>query len=123
MARQVSDAGTPARITNLVLGTWLFISAFIWAHTAQSFTNTWVLGAIIAVASLVALAVPPVRYVNTAAAIWLFFSSIFWVPHVYLGTVWHNAILAIVVFVVSLVPSRKVAMGRGRAPVRREVHA
>lgn len=113
-----------ARWTNVVLGAWLFISAWIWQHTPESQTNTWILGVIIFAVGLISLAIPPVRFVNTAASIWLFFSTL-WMPHIYIGTTWHNCILAVIVFIVSLIPSRRLATTRTTvAPTfgRREVH-
>src|SRR5262249_31763739 len=60
---------------NIVLGIWLFISAFLWPHFEPQFTNTWLLGIICVAAAVVALRVPWFRYVNTALAIWLFISA------------------------------------------------
>lgn len=94
-----------ARWTNVVLGAWLFASAFLWRHTEASFFNTWIVGVIIVAVALGAMAVPALRYVNTAVAMYLFLTSIF-VPHVFLASAWHNGIVAVAVFLVSLVPSR-----------------
>lgn len=104
MTRNAVDAGAWPRWVNLVLGAWLFISAFIWPHTASSQANTWIVGALMAGAAIWAMFAPPVRWVNTVLAIWLFIST-FFIPHVTTGTVWNNAIVAILVFLVSLVPS------------------
>ncbi|HEU4611120.1 MAG TPA: hypothetical protein VFS15_03545 [Kofleriaceae bacterium] len=53
---------------------------------------------------------------NTALAIWLFFST-FAFPHVTSGTMWNNAIVAIIVFIVSLIP------GTLQTPSRRPLAA
>jgi hypothetical protein len=45
------------------------------------------------------------RYVTAAAAVWLFFSTLL-LPRANAGTVWHNCLLAIVVFAVALMPGR-----------------
>lgn len=105
-----------ARIANVVLGVWLFISAFIWPHTQAQMTNTWIVGALIAIFALVAMRAPQARYVNTALAIWLFISV--WVlPVESTATLWNNAIVAIAVFVLSLLPSRVEMPGQiGRPP-------
>ena len=105
-----------ARWTNVVLGAWLFVSAFIWKHTPTSFTNTWIMGVIIAAIALGALAVPALRYVNTASAVYLFISSIA-VHHLYAASGWHNAIVAGLVFLVSLVPSRVYGTRAAGAPM------
>ena len=93
-----------ARIVNLVLGIWLFISAFVWPHTTAQMTNTWILGVLTVIFALVAMRFPPVRYLNTILAIWLFISA-FALHRLNNGTVWNNALVAIVIFFLSLVPS------------------
>jgi hypothetical protein len=94
----------PARLVNIILGVWLFISAFIWPHTTAQMTNTWICGVLCVVFALVAMAVPVARYLNTLLAIWVFISA--WaLPTVSLGTIWNNVLCAIAIFIVSLVPS------------------
>ena len=93
-----------ARGFTLLLGVWLFISAFIWPHTTSQMTNTWICGVIAVVFAAIAMRAPQARYVNTILAIWLFISA-FALPSVSIGTVWNNVIVAIAVFVSSLVPS------------------
>jgi hypothetical protein len=87
----------------IALGAWLFISAFLWPHGAASAANTWIVGLLIAIAGLIALRMPWMRWVDTALAIWLFLST-FAMPHVTRGTLWNNLIVALLVFLVSLVP-------------------
>lgn len=85
------------------LGAWLFISAFLWPHGTASATNTWIVGLLIAIASLIALRMPWMRWVETALAIWLFLSTLA-MPGSTRGTLWNNLIVAALVFLVSLVP-------------------
>lgn len=106
---------TGARIANIVLGVWLFISAFLWPHTQAQLTNSWVVGLAIIAVALIALAAPPVKYINTALAIWLFI-SVWALPAEAAGTQWNNAIVAILVFLFSLVPE---GMTTARGPARR----
>jgi hypothetical protein len=108
------DAGIVARFTNIVVGIWLFISAFIWPHSRASRTNTWIVGALCAIFAVIALKNPPVRRLNTVLSIWLFF-SVFSIYHLVGGTFWNNLIAAIVMFIASLVPSRATT-GEGRPP-------
>lgn len=91
-----------ARIINIVVGAWVFVSAFIWMHAGADLTNTWIVGLAIAVIAAIGLGVPQIRFVNTALAIWLFISA-FALPTVLSATVWNNAIAAIIVFIASLV--------------------
>ncbi len=106
----------PARTLNVILGVWLFISAFAWAHSPASFTNTWIVGLLVAIFALISMRTPSSRYVNTALSIWLFIAA-FALPHVSSGTVWNNALCAIAVFILSLVP------GSLAGPVPRRVEA
>lgn len=93
-----------ARSLNILLGIWLFISAFAWAHSTPQLTNTWILGVLCVLFALLALRVAPARYLNTALAVWLFVSA-FVLPGSSHGTLWNNVLVAIAIFVVSLAPS------------------
>ncbi len=93
-----------ARTLNVILGIWLFISAFVWPHSGAELNNTWILGVLCVVFALVAMRVPTVRWLNTLLAIWLFISA-FALPHQLVGTVWNNALVAIAIFVLSLIPN------------------
>ncbi|HUJ63272.1 MAG TPA: hypothetical protein VLX92_32460 [Kofleriaceae bacterium] len=101
-ARPGFDTG--ARWVNLVLGVWLFISAFIWPHSLGEQTDTWILGLLIFCASIAAMFVPMIRFANTLFAIWLFFATVV-IAHSQPGTLWNNCIAAIIVFLMSLVPT------------------
>ena len=87
----------------IALGAWLFVSAFLWPHGTASAANTWIVGLLIAIASLIALRMPWMRWVETALAIWLFLSTLA-MPGATRGTLWNNLIVALLVFLVSLVP-------------------
>lgn len=100
----------PARILNVLLGVWLFISAFVWQHSDAQFTNTWILGVLCVAFAIIAMRVPQVRYLNTALAVWLFISA-FALPRISQATLWNNLLVAIAIFVVSLLPSRAVLGG------------
>jgi hypothetical protein len=115
--RAGSDAGLGARMVNVVLGAWLFISAFLWPHTEASFANTWVVGALTVAFALWAMKAPSARYLNTALSMWLFFST-FAMVHLLQATLWNNAIVAVAIFIASLVPSRSTDR-RQRPPTRR----
>src|SRR5688572_15534329 len=92
-----------ARIANVVLETWLFLSAFLWPHSGAHFTNSWLCGLLVVTFALCALRWSDVRYANTVMAIWLFISA-FALPSEQPGTVWNNVLLSIAVFIISLVP-------------------
>jgi hypothetical protein len=93
-----------ARLANVTLGLWLFVSAFLWPHTPGSRANTWVLGLIIATIAAVG-STPTIRALSTVPALWLLFSS-FWIADMTNATMWNNAIVAVLVSILSLVPTR-----------------
>ena len=93
-----------ARGINIVIGGWLFVSAFVWPHSAAARTNAWLCGLLAVAFAIWALWAPAARWLNAALAIWLFIStlSIFQASE---ATLWNNVIVAILLFVFSLVPS------------------
>jgi hypothetical protein len=92
------------RVLNIILGVWLFISAFAWPHTMAQRTNTWIVGVLEVIFAIAASYVIQARYLNTLLAIWLFISA-FALPTMNVGTIWNNVIVAILTFVLSLMPS------------------
>jgi hypothetical protein len=90
-------------LVNIVLGAWLFISTFIWPHAGSSATNTWVVGLLIVIVAIIAMYWPVVRWLNTLLGAWLFISA-FVISNIFLATTWNNAIVAILVFLISLMP-------------------
>lgn len=104
------DTFVLARYGNIILGIWLFLSTFLWRHTQAQATNTWITGLLCAIIAAVSLRVPQARYLNALLAIWVLVAA--WaLPSFYAGTVWHNTIVAILIFALALVP--------GYAPKRR----
>lgn len=106
MALNVEGPSTPggiARGINLLLGFWLLISAFVWGHTVPERANSWIVGALVIAIALVASSVPAARWINTALSAWLFV-SVWALPHHSVATRWNNALVAIAVFAISLVP-------------------
>ncbi|WP_437275595.1 hypothetical protein WME90_30660 [Sorangium sp. So ce375] len=86
---------------NIALGIWLFLSAFLWRHGREDFTNTWVVGALCVLFALIALWAPRARYATAILAVWLFVSA--WtIPALLMATVWNNALVAVAILVVSL---------------------
>jgi hypothetical protein len=92
-------------LANIVLGVWLFISAFVLEHTTTAAkVNTWIVGLIIAVVALVGLSRPTARSVNSVAAVWLFLSTL-WIYPQTPASGWNNVIVAVLVFAISFLPS------------------
>lgn len=113
---RLGTTNTAARGINVILGAWLLISAFIWQHAAAQFWNTLIMGIIVAGFALGALRIPQLRFVNTAAAAWLLV-SIWALPTMSSATAWNNGLVAVAIFVVSLVGPELAAR------VRRPAHA
>ena len=97
-----------SRYLNMIVGVWLFISAFVWRHSAAQFTNTWIMGIIVAGVAALALTWPTIRYLNTLAGAWLIISA-FALPTITAGTRWNNFIVGIVVVVLSLAGAPSIA--------------
>jgi hypothetical protein len=98
----IGDRSDVARLTNLVLGGWLFVSAFLWPHSRHMQTNTWMVGMLIATFAALASALPQVRRLNTVLAAWLFVSTLV-VARGQPATLLNNGLVAIAVFGLSLV--------------------
>ncbi len=99
-----SVAETSSAFINVVVGMWLVVSAFAWPHPAALRADTWVVGALITVCSLLVAPVPLLRYVNAALAVWLVATTLA-LGRNHLGTVSNNLIAAVLVFSVSLAQS------------------
>ena len=112
----LTDAAAWPRWVTLALGVWLFISAFVWPHAASAMTNTWILGLLIVLGAAWSMYEPRVRYLDTLFAIWLLFSTLV-IQHHESATLWNNLIVAVIVFVLSLIPSRATTPRTGSRPL------
>ena len=89
------------RIFNVLLGTWLFISAFVWPHSPAEAAFTMTCGVLSVVFALATIYHNGFRYLNAGLAVLLFVSTL--VLTGWRGpTMWHNAVIAIGLFVVAL---------------------
>lgn len=96
-----------ASLLTMLLGVWIFVSAFVLPHGATGW-NSLLVGLAVVVVGLLEYAAPGrpgVRYVNSALAVWLFASAMF-LPHVSGGTVLHDIFVALLLALISLVPPR-----------------
>jgi hypothetical protein len=91
-------------VVSLLLGAWVFVSAFLWHHLEPQRTNTWVVGALMTCIALLCMAIPKARYVNTLLSAWLFISA-FSLPSETAATILCNALAGLAVFVISLSPT------------------
>jgi hypothetical protein len=102
-----------SRIFNVLLGVWLFISAFAWRHSPAQFWAALICGAVTILLTLGTAYVPALRYVVAAFAVFLFVESLTAAAG-FRRTAWHDAIIAIAIFVAAL-------LNRGPAHARREL--
>jgi len=101
------------RIFNVVMGTWLFISAFAWRHSPVQFWAALICGALTILLTLATFYVPAVRYLVAVFAVFLFVESLTGAAG-FRRTAWHDAIIAIAIFLAAL-------LSRGPAQARREL--
>jgi hypothetical protein len=64
-------AGRIARVANVLLGVWLFISGTLWAQPQAARLDSYILGAAIALVAIVSTWFERFRFVNAALAVWL----------------------------------------------------
>ena len=91
-----------ARIINVLIGTWLFLSAFAWPHSTPQGMTALVCGALTVVLSLATMYFSGVRYLTAVVAVMLFVTSLATANGLD-RTFWHNSIMAIAIFVSALV--------------------
>jgi hypothetical protein len=99
---------------DVVLGSWLFISAFLWQHGAGSFNNTWMSGALLGVAGLFAPKSPLARSICGVVALWLVVSTLLMAGQSPL-TYWNNLSVGVVVLVATFLPQARQRARRARA--------
>lgn len=95
---------TTVRWINLALGIWLFVSAFAWPHTHPQYVNAMIVGALYTAIAAVAMRAPQVRFLNVALSLWLAFSARLF-PTAHAATTWNSLIVALLVLIVTLLPS------------------
>jgi hypothetical protein len=94
------------RYINLLLGVWLFASAFLWPHSGDAAAASWIMGASIAMNAFAAIWAPPARYFNALLGL----LSLAW--HItaasnQTATLVHGAVVSGLVILLSLVPTRR----------------
>src|SRR4051812_11733124 len=94
-----------ARLVNGLLGVWLYLSAFLWPHTAFERTNAWVSGIVAVTAALVGLRRVNVgRYVNALVGAWLIVSALF-MRKATPGTFWNHLLVGFALALFAMVSS------------------
>ena len=66
------------RLINLAVGTWLFVSAFLWPHSYGQTENAWVVGFMAVIMALGGVSgLSWTRYLNVVLGAWLIVSPFF----------------------------------------------
>ncbi len=95
-----------ALILNLVLATWLFVSAFVLPQSTVTSWDSMIVAVLVAGTAFFAFSAPGkpgVRYVNTVLAFWLLV-AVFALPHASGGTVFNDVFVSLALALVSLIP-------------------
>jgi hypothetical protein len=105
------------RVIEVALGVWLCASAFLWHHGTPQFLNAALIGVAITVDAWLALTGHErARMGNRALAVWLFVANLI-LPGTTLATAWNHALLAVMLFLLSMVPTIPVGRHVKPAPV------
>lgn len=97
---------------NLAIAAWMFVSAFVLTHSTVTAWNILILSVIVAATALMAFVSVGARGTQVVLAlvsIWLFSSAMI-LPHESLGTLLHDAFVAVVLAFVTLLPSKRWAL-------------
>jgi hypothetical protein len=95
---------TQGRYWNVILGLWLFFSAFLWPHDHPQFLNTLIAALVTVVVSVIAFGVPTLRFASAFTGIWLVVSW-FVLGRGRTGTGLNNVIVGLAIMSISLLPS------------------
>jgi hypothetical protein len=106
-----------ARLTNLMLGLWLFLSAFSWPHPGASGFITWTAGLLIACVSILTMAFPAARWANVVLGLWVMVAA--FIFHQDNATLWNNLVVGLCVFIAAPVHT----LAQDLAPSRSSQHA
>src|SRR5512138_2882275 len=102
---------------NMTLAAWLLISAFALGHSEESAAVTGLLAVLVGVFSLASPGVPGLRLANSAFALILAWAALL-MPEVSGAGRINNAIVAALVFGLSVVPGRATGASTASAPDR-----
>jgi hypothetical protein len=97
-----------ARIANMSLGLWLFLSAFAWPHTPVQMVNAALVGLFISLTAMAAWTTGPplrLRLFNAALGLWLLVTATAF-PSESRATVTNSLIVGVLVFFVALIPQQ-----------------
>jgi hypothetical protein len=94
-----------ARVLNVMLGVWLFVSAGLWLHDGWQFYNAWICGALMVTFGIAGLQGRAWgRLANIVLGFWLMASSLI-VPWQAWATPWNHLLVGVSVVILALLPT------------------
>jgi hypothetical protein len=89
-----------ARYANMILGVWLFLTAFAWRHAPAAWANTWIVGLLVVAVAIWGLTYPGLWRLNALLGLWLIVAALVF-PHLLAASRWNNAVVGVLIAVVS----------------------
>ena len=89
-----------ARYANMILGLWLFLTAFAWRHAPAAWANTWIVGLLVVAVAIWGLTYPRLWRLNALLGVWLIVAAIAF-PHILAASRWNNIVVGFLITVVS----------------------
>lgn len=98
------ERGAWPRYVNLVLGAYLFASAFLWDMGPAAFNNAWMTGALVALVAIGAMFAPTMRYMSAVLGLMLIVLT-FATPHTNEFWLWHHVAVGAAFIAVGFIPT------------------
>ena len=89
-----------ARYANILLGLWLFLTAFAWRHAPAAWANTWIVGLLVVAVAIWGLTYPGLWRVNALLGVWLIVAALVF-PHLLGASRANNIVVGFLITTVS----------------------
>ena len=89
-----------ARYANILLGLWLFLTAFAWRHAPAAWANTWIVGLLVVAVAIWGLTYPGLWRVNALLGLWLIVAALVF-PHLLGASRANNIVVGFLITTVS----------------------
>ena len=89
-----------ARYANILLGLWLFLTAFAWRHAPGAWANTWIVGLLVVAVAIWGLTYQGLWRVNALLGLWLIVAALVF-PHLLGASRANNIVVGFLITTVS----------------------
>ena len=89
-----------ARYANILLGLWLFLTAFAWRHSPAAWANTWIVGLLVVAVAIWGLTYQGLWRVNALLGLWLIVAALVF-PHLLGASRANNIVVGFLITTVS----------------------